>query len=118
MAGFTTAFSRTTLDAAILTTDYIAYSANGSSETANMARTAVAAWNAASDADPAIRDNTNALESAGASGNVSVSHWAIYSAETNGTQKTDWTAFTGGTRALVTGDKVTWAAGACDVTLT
>lgn len=118
MAGLTTAFSRTILDAAIEDTDYIAWSANGSSETANLARTAVVGWDASTNADPAVRDNTSALLSAAASDTVTVSHFAIYSAATEGTQKTDWTALTGGSRALVAGDKLSIAAGAIAVTLT
>lgn len=118
MAGFTTAYSRTVLDDAIDNTDYIAWSANGSSETANLARTAVTEWDASTDTDPAVRSNTGALLSAAASDTVTVSHFAVYSAETEGTQKTDWTALTGGSRALLAGDKLSVAAGAIDVTLT
>lgn len=118
MAGFTTAFSRTTLDAAIVDADYIAWSANGSSETANLARTAATGWDASTDADPCVRSNTGALLTAAASDAVTVSHFAIYSAAVAGTQKTDWTALTGGSRALVAGDKLSIAAGAIDVTLT
>jgi hypothetical protein len=118
MAGFTTAFSRTTLDTAIANTDYIAWSANGSSETANLARTAATAWTASTDADPCLRKNTGALLSAAAGDTVTVSHFAVYSAAADGTQKTDWTALTGGSRALVAGDKLSIAADAIVVSLT
>jgi hypothetical protein len=55
--GLTVATSQAALDAVFPTTgstDHIMYSANGSSETANLARTAVGAtgWAAATAADP------------------------------------------------------------------
>lgn len=62
MAGLTTAESQATLDARFPTTggtDYIAYSANGTSETASLARTSIGAtgWAAATAADPSVKAN-------------------------------------------------------------
>jgi hypothetical protein len=48
---------------------------------------------------------------------VTVSHFAIFSASTGGTQRTDWTALTA-SKSLGTGDTATWAVGALKVTLT
>ena len=122
MAGLTTAESQATLDARFPTTggtDYIAYSANGTSETASLARTAVGAtgWAAATAADPSVRANANILTSAAATGAVTVSHFAIYSASSGGTQRTDWQALTTA-RTLAIGDSLQWAVGAAQVTLT
>jgi hypothetical protein len=99
--------------------DYVAYSANGTSETANLARTAIGAtgWAAATNADPSVKANANALTSAAATGAVTVSHFAIYSASTSGTQRTDWTALAA-SKTLAIGDQLTHAVGAIAVTLT
>lgn len=113
MAGFTDAYELTVLDAQLANGDYIAWSANGTSETGSLARTAIGTWAAAS---AGSKSNSGALESAAASGTVTVSHFAIFSASTGGTQKTDWTALTA-SRALTTGDKLSIAAGAIAVTL-
>ena len=120
--GLTITESQATLDARFPTTgatDYIAYSANGTSESASLARTAIGAtgWAAATAADPSVKANSGVLLSAAASGAVTVSHFALYSASTAGTQRTDWQALSA-SRALLTGDKVEWAVGACQVTLT
>jgi hypothetical protein len=120
--GLTTAESQATLDARFPTSgggDYLAYSANGTSETANLARTAVGAtgWAAATAADPSVKANANVLTSAGASGVVTVTHFAVYSASTGGTQRTDWQALAN-SRTLAIGDKLEWAVGDAQVTLT
>lgn len=122
MAGLTTTESQATLDARFPTsgaTDYIAYSTDGSSETGILARTAVGAtgWAAATSADPSVKANSGSLTSAAASGSGTVTHFAIYSASSGGTQRTDWTALTS-SRTVGTGDTLTWAAGALAVTLT
>lgn len=122
MAGLTNAESQATLDARFPTTgatDHIAYSVNGTSEFAGLARTAIGAtgWAAATSADPSVKANANALTSAAASSGGTVSHFAIYSASTAGTQRTDWTALAA-SRTVATGDQLTWAVGACQVTLT
>lgn len=122
MAGLTNAESQATLDARFPTTgstDHIAYSANGTSETASLARTPIGAtgWAAATAADPSVKANANALTSAAASGAVTVSHFAIYSASSAGTQRTDWTALAS-SRTLAIGDQLTHAVGAIQITLT
>lgn len=122
MAGLTTTESQSMLDARFPTSgagDYVAYSANGSTETGSLARTAIGAtgWAAATAADPSVKANANALTSAAASGTVTVSHFAIYSASSSGTQRTDWTALAA-SRSLVSGDQLTHAIGAIAVTLT
>ena len=122
MAGLTNAESVATLDARFPTsgaTDQIAYSTNGTSEAAIVARTAIGAagWAAATDADPSVKANGTALTSAAASGSGTITHFAIYTASTGGTQRTDWTALSA-SRAVVAGDQLTWAVGAVAVTLT
>jgi hypothetical protein len=117
MAGLTNATSATALDAVLAAGDYIGYSTNGSSEAAILTRTAVVAWAAATVADPSVKANANALTSATASGAGTVTHYAVYSAVTAGTQKTDWQAVAS-SKTLAIGDTVTWAIGALQVTLT
>ncbi len=122
MAGLTNAESAATLDARFPTTgatDYIAWPANGTSETGSLARTAIGAtgWASATVADPSVKANANALTTAAASAGVTVTHFAIFTASSGGTQRTDWTALAA-SRALLTGDQLTVAVGACSVTLT
>jgi hypothetical protein len=100
--------------------DFIAYSTNGTSETGNLARTAVGAtgWAAATSADPSIKANNAVLTSAAViTAGITVTSFALYSASSAGTQKTDWQALTA-SRALSVGDSVQWAIGALQVTLT
>lgn len=122
MAGLTTTESQATLDARFPTTgatDYIAYSVNGTSEFAGLARTAIGAtgWAAATAADPSVKANANSLTSAAATSGGTVSHFAIYSASTAGTQRTDWTTLTS-SRTVAIGDQLVHAIGAIQVTLT
>lgn len=123
MAGLTTTESQATLDARFPTSgggDYIAYSVNGTSEWANLARTAIGAtgWAAATAADPSVKANANVLTSAAVTtAGGTISHFAIYSASTAGTQRTDWQAL-GTARAVLVGDSVQWAVGAAQITLT
>ena len=121
MAGFTQGECQAILDNRFPTSgggDYIAYSANGTSETGSMARTSVGAtgWSAATAAQPSVKGNANVLTSAAASAGVTISHFAIYNASTAGTQRTDWQALTTA-RTLLTGDQVQWAVNACQITL-
>lgn len=120
--GLTTAESAATLDARFPTTgatDHIAYSTNGSSEAAILDRTAigVTGWAAATVADPSVKSNASALTTAAASGSGTITHFAIYSASTSGTQRTDWQELDS-PRAVQNGDVLTWAIGALDITLT
>lgn len=121
--GMTIAEAQATLDARFPTsgaTDHIAYSVNGSSEWANLARTPVGAtnWAAATAADPSIKQNTAQVTSGQVtSSGGTVSHFAIFSAVSGGTQRTDWQALDT-PRALSVGDSLQWAANALKVTLT
>lgn len=122
MAGFTNAEAQATLDARFPTsgaTDFIAYSANGTSEFAGLARTAIGAtgWAAATSADPSVKANSATLTTAAATGAGTVTHFAVFTASTGGTQRTDWTAVAS-SRTVAVGDKLEWAAGAAQVTLT
>ena len=122
MAGLTTTEAQATLDSRFPTTgggDFIAYSVNGTTEFAGLARTAIGAtgWAAATAADPSVKANANALTSAAASSAGTVSHFAIYSASTAGTQRVDWTALSA-SRTVATGDQLTHAIGAIAITLT
>jgi hypothetical protein len=111
VAGLTNAESQATLDARFPTsggTDYVAYSTNGSSEFAGLARTAVGAtgWAAATSADPSVKANGTALTSAAASSGGTVTYYAIFTASSGGTQRTDWTALTA-SRTVAIGDQLT-----------
>lgn len=121
MAGLTQTEQQATLDARFPTsgaTDHIAYSSNGTSETAALARTAIGAtgWAAATAATPSVKSNNALLTSAAASSGVTVTHFAIFSASTAGTQRTDWQALSV-QQVLTTGGKLEWAIGACQITL-
>lgn len=123
MAGLTQALQQSVLDSALLfpttgATDHIAYSTNGTSEFAGLARTPIGGtgWAAATAATPSVKANNAALTSAAASSAGTVTHFAIYSALTAGTQKMDWTAMAS-SRILAIGDQLTWAIGACTITL-
>jgi len=122
MAGMTNAEAQATLDARFPTTgatDHIAYSTDGAAEFGGMARTPIGAtgWAAATSADPSVKANANALTSAAASSGGTISHYAIHSALTAGTQRVDWTALAA-SKTVGVGDTVSWAIGACQITLT
>lgn len=122
MAGLTNAESQATLDARFPTTgggDYIAWSVNGTSEYANLARTAVGAtgWAAATSADPSVKANGSVITTAATTGAGTMSHFSVMSASSGGTQRTDWTALAT-PRAFLTGDQLQWAIGALAITLT
>jgi len=122
MAGLTIAASQTALDGLFPTSangTYVGYSINGTSEFSGLARTAIGAtgWSAATSADPSIKGNSAILTSGAASGAGTVSHTAIWSAVTAGTQLTDWQAV-GTSKTLAIGDQVTFAAAALAITLT
>lgn len=118
MAGFTQARQQAILDAEFAAGDYIAYSTNGTSESTAVinARTAIAAWSSATAASPSVKSNSGALTSAAAVGAGTITHVAIFSAVTAGTQKTDWTALTA-SRTLAINDQITWAIGAFAISL-
>ena len=121
MAGLSQAEQVATLDARFPTsgaTDHIAYSINGTSEWSGLARTAIGAtgWAAATNATPSVKANSAALTSAAATGAGTVTHFALFSAATGGTQRTDWTAFAD-SKTFAVGDRATHAVGAIQVTL-
>lgn len=116
MAGLTQARQQVVLDTEFAAGDYIAWSANGTSETASLARTAVVAWTSASAATPSVKQNSGALTSAAASADVLVTHWAVFSAASAGIQRIDWTPLTE-SKDLDAGDQITLAAGAFKVTI-
>lgn len=121
MAGMTQTEAQATLDQRFPVTggtDYVAYSTNGSSEAAILARTAVGAtgWAAATAATPSVKANNAVLTSAAATGSGTVTHFAIFSASSGGTQRTDWTALAA-SKVLATSDILQWAIGALQVTL-
>jgi hypothetical protein len=64
-----------------------------------------------------VKANTGTLTSAAASGAGTVSHTAIFSAVTAGTQLTDWQAM-GASKTVAIGDQLQFAASALTVTLT
>lgn len=121
MAGLTQTEQQATLDARFPTsgaTDHIAYSVNGTSEWAGMARTPIGAtgWAAATAATPSVKASNSLLLSAAATAAGTVTHFAIFSASTAGTQRTDWQAVDT-SRTLAIGDKVEWAIGQPRITL-
>ncbi len=122
MAGLTNYASKAALDLLLPTTggtSYIGYSVNGTSEFAGMARTAVGAtgWAAATLADPSVKANANALTSAAATSGGTITSFAVFDASTGGNQITDWTTLTT-SKTVSTGDTVSWAASALQITLT
>jgi hypothetical protein len=120
MAGATQVEAQAILDNRFPTsgaTDHIAWSTNGTSEFASLARTPIGAtgWAAATAAQPSVKANNAALTSAAASGSGTISHFAIYSALTSGTQRTDWTALSA-SQPVISGNVLTVAIGAIAVT--
>ena len=121
MAGLSQTEQVATLDARFPTsgaTDHIGYSVNGTSEWSGLARTAVGAtgWAAATNATPSRKANAALLTSAAATAAGTVSHFAVFSASTGGTQRTDWQAFAEA-KPLGVGDKLTHAIDAIGITL-
>ena len=121
MAGLSQAEQVATLDARFPTsggTDHIMYSVNGSSEWSGLARTAIGAtgWAAATNATPSRKANAALLTSAAATAVGTVTHFAVISAATGGTQRTDWQAFAEA-KPLGVGDKLTHAIDAIGITL-
>ena len=121
MAGLSQVEQVATLDARFPTsgaTDHIGYSVNGTGEWSGLARTAVGAtgWAAATNATPSRKANAALLTSAAATAAGTVSHFAVFSAATGGTQRTDWQAFAEA-KPLGVGDKLTHAIDAIGITL-
>jgi hypothetical protein len=118
MAGFNNAESAAALDLVVTNIRYthIGWSDDGATESEDVARTAVT-WKAATSADPSVKANDGALESAAASGACTITHWAAFSAGTEGTQRIDWTALDTAV-PLIIGGKIEVADGALEITLT
>lgn len=121
MAGFTNAKEKSILDAEFPTTGattHVAYSTNGSSEWAGLDRTPVGAtgWKAASGSAPAVKKNASTITSDGATSAGTVTHTALFSASTGGTQITDWEALAS-SKTLALGDKLEFAEDALTVSL-
>lgn len=119
--GFTPAESIATLDSRFPITggtDYIAWSTDGSTEFTGMVRTAIGAtgWAASTGASPAVKATANQLTSAAATGAGTISNFAIYSAGTGGTQRTEWTALDS-SRTVGVGDKLNIAIADIKITL-
>lgn len=114
--GLTQARQQAILDAEFVSGDYFAWSANGTSESSAIARTAVSAWSSATAATPSVKGNNGALTTAAATGAATITHWSVYSASTAGTQRIDWTALTT-PRTVAIGDQLSIAAGALTVSL-
>ena len=74
-------------------------------------------WDAATDADPSVVDNTNIIDFGnGAADWGTLTHFAILDADSGGNLITDITALTAN-KTVGAGDPVTFAAGALDITL-
>ena len=121
MAGLSQTEQVATLDARFPTsgaTDHIGYSVNGTSEWSGLARTPIGAtgWAAATNATPSRKANAALLTSAAATAVGEVTHFAVFSASTGGTQRTDWQVFTEA-KPLGVGDKLTHAIGAIGISL-
>ena len=121
--GLTIALAQATLDALFPVsgaTDYIGYSTNGTTEWANLARTAIGAtgWAPATATDPAIKANNTVLTSATVTTTGgTITHYAIYTAPSGGTIRSDWQPLDN-PRALSVGDSTQWATGACKIAMT
>lgn len=115
MGDFTQAEQQATLDARFGGTDYAGYSINGTSEFSGVARTAVT-WAAATAANPSLKRNSGALTSAAATAAGTVTHFAVFSAATGGTQRTVWKALASSVPVNV-GGRVSWAVGDLSISL-
>ena len=122
MASLTNARKKTMIDTELASGahTHIGYSVNGTTEysTAILARTAVSGlggWTTPSAGSTYAPANTSAGDSAAAgtiSGSVTVTHYATFSGASGGTQGTDWISTTDPDAILITGGKLSHAAGA------
>lgn len=122
MAGLTTTEAQAALDHLFPTTgasDFIAYSTDGTTEFAGLARTAIGAtgWSAATAADPSVKSNGSTLTTAAATAGGTVTHFRVMTESSGGSARTDWTALAS-SRVFGIGDTAEWAADALKVTLT
>lgn len=103
----TTARMKAALDAGLSEVTHVQWSENGSSESANVARTATT-LKAATTANPSVMSNDGALESAAAGAGCTITHFGFSAAAT---LKTTWIALDA-PAVLLTGGKITVADGA------
>jgi hypothetical protein len=104
---FTDARKKAGMDAAATGITHVQWSANGSSETASLARTACTV-KAATTANPSVVASSGALESAACSDDVTVTHFAFAA---DGTLMTSWNALDS-SAVLTSGGKISVADGA------
>jgi hypothetical protein len=97
-------------DTAGTSVTHVQWSENGSSESSNLARTAITLKSATS-AHPSVKENNGAATSASASGACTISHFAF---SDGATRQTAWIALTT-SRTLAVGDKLSIADGALKV---
>ena len=121
MAGFTQTFAQTVLDTHFPisgASEFVGYSANGTTETGSMPRTAVGAtgWAAATAAQPSVKANDEALTTAAATGAVTLTHFAVFTESAAGVQMTDWQALTT-PKTFAIGETGTWPAGSLTISL-
>jgi len=109
----TTARMAAALDTGLTAATHISWSANGSSATAHVAATSMTGspkLKAATDANPSVKSNNGALESAAAAEGVTITHWAFASDDAH-TLVTTWNALADDA-VLLAGGKLTIADGA------
>ena len=126
MAGFSRYLQREVLDHVfkvgaytVPTNIYVAlFTAAAECSGTDYARELCNSWDAATDADPSVVDNTSIIDfgTAGSGGWGELTRFAIYDAITDGNLLTDITALTAA-KTVNAGDPVTFAAGALQVTL-
>jgi hypothetical protein len=95
------------LDEGLVNVTHVLWSENGSSESANVARTAVTLKSATS-ANPSVKSNDGALESAAASSGCTITHFAFGA---TATPQTTWIELDS-PAVLLAGGKITVADGA------
>jgi|GEM_PF-6024294 len=103
----TTARMAAALDSGLSACTHVAWSEDGSTESANVAKTAVT-LGAATNANPSVKSNSASLESAGASSGCTITHFAFSDGTNN---LTTWNQLDTAI-PLVAGGKITVAAGA------
>jgi hypothetical protein len=109
----TTARMAAALDTGLTAATHIAWSETGSGQSANVAPTALTGdpkLKAATTANPSVKSNNGAHESAAASSGCTITHWAFASDDTP-TLVTTWNALDDDA-VLLAGGKITVADGA------
>ena len=81
------------MDTALTGTTHVQWSENGTSQSSNVAGTALPGTpklSAATSANPSVKANNGALTSAGASAGCTIGYWAFAEGATGGTLDTGW----------------------------